>query len=181
VNPYTFADNDPINGSDPSGLFSGGIFGRIGSTICGKVCEFIGDFFHAGPSKVPHAPPLRGVSPGNAHPKLFHEEGIESTSKYFLLLLGPEAEEGEVAAEALGSTVNLNAGVLTADEALSAATQWLGDGYKEIDNGVFRSADNLRQFRMTRADIAHLFPHVHFEAIAADGRTILENAHIYLP
>ena len=64
VNPYTFADNDPINGSDPSGLFSGGIFGRIGSTICGKVCEFIGDFFHAGPSKVPHAPQLRGANPG---------------------------------------------------------------------------------------------------------------------
>jgi RHS repeat-associated protein len=36
--------------------------------------------------------------------------------------------------------------------ALSAAEQWLGPGYSEIAPGVYRSADGLRQFRMTTSD-----------------------------
>lgn len=59
---------------------------------------------------------------------------------------------------------------LAADDALSAAMTWLGKGYREIGRpgqGVYRSADGLRQFRM---DVNSLLgrhnpnvPHVHFE------------------
>ncbi|MCC8479894.1 hypothetical protein LMJ41_18655 [Streptomyces globisporus] len=39
---------------------------------------------------------------------------------------------------------------VTADEALDAAHEFLGDDYVEkgVNRGVFRSADGLRQFRM---------------------------------
>jgi len=59
--------------------------------------------------------------------------------------------------------------VIDAGKALGAGQKWLGAGYKEIAPGVFRSADGLRQFRMTNADIlgAHgnIGSHVHFEAL----------------
>ena len=48
-------------------------------------------------------------------------------------------------------------------------------------SGVFRSADDLRQFRLTSADLlgAHgpQGPHVHFEAMDALGG-VLENLHV---
>jgi hypothetical protein len=37
--------------------------------------------------------------------------------------------------------------------ALSGAQRWLGPGYREIAPGVYRSADGLRQFRMTTRDL----------------------------
>ncbi len=62
VNPYTFADDDPINGSDPSGMFGGSIMNAYNS--CGIYCQFASDLYHnRGPSKVPHAT-LKGANPG---------------------------------------------------------------------------------------------------------------------
>jgi hypothetical protein len=80
-------------------------------------------------------------------------------------------------------TRNVQGGVAAADDALRGAEKWLGEGYKEIAPGVFRSKDGLRQFRMTASDLTDpkLGPHVHFEAIAPDGRTIIENSHVLLP
>jgi hypothetical protein len=89
------------------------------------------------------------------------------------------------AAAARGGTLtrNVQGGVAAADDALRGAGKWLGEGYTEIAPGVFRSKDGLRQFRMTASDLADpkLGPHVHFEAIAPDGRTIIENSHVLLP
>jgi hypothetical protein len=47
---------------------------------------------------------------------------------------------------------------------------------------VFRSADNLRQFRMTADDLldTKIGQHVHFEAIGPNGRTIIENSHVLI-
>jgi RHS repeat-associated protein len=77
-------------------------------------------------------------------------------------------------------TVNVFSGELSEAAALANAEQWLGAGYTELAPGVYRSADNLRQFRMTTSDILDPAqgPHVHFESIAPDGRTILENGHV---
>jgi len=66
VNPYTFADDDPINGRDPSGMFGGGSIMNAYNS-CGIYCEFAVDFYHnRQPSKLP--PPGRifvsGVNPG---------------------------------------------------------------------------------------------------------------------
>jgi hypothetical protein len=73
-------------------------------------------------------------------------------------------------------------GPIPADQALENATQYLGPGYREIAPGVSRSADNLRQFRMTTSDLTDPTqgPHVHYESVGPDGRTITENSHVQL-
>jgi hypothetical protein len=60
---------------------------------------------------------------------------------------------------------------LSADEALDAGMRFLGKNYKELGksgSGVFRSADNLRQFRIDQNSLIGkhnpMSPHVHFEA-----------------
>lgn len=74
-------------------------------------------------------------------------------------------------------------GGLKADAALRVASSYLGRGYRELAPGVYRSADGLRQFRMTTADLtgAHgaIGPHVHFEALNQAGR-VIENLHVPL-
>jgi len=71
--------------------------------------------------------------------------------------------------------------VVDAGVALGFGAKWLGAGYKEIAPGVFRSADGLRQFRMTNADTlgrhGNIGPHVHFEALNDVGR-VVENLHL---
>jgi hypothetical protein len=80
------------------------------------------------------------------------------------------------------NTCNVSGGVLTEDQALEAAQEWLGAGYHEIAPGVYRSADGTRQFRMTTSDLTDVRqgPHVHFETIGPDGREIIENDHVLL-
>jgi RHS repeat-associated protein len=75
---------------------------------------------------------------------------------------------------------NVGGGVTTAENALTQAEKYLGHGCKEISPGVYRSADGARQFRMTNSDLLdpRQGPHVHFEAIGPDGRTIIENSHV---
>ena len=73
---------------------------------------------------------------------------------------------------------NLDGGAASANEALSAATKWLGEGYREIAPGVFRSADNTRQFRMVGSNLEGATPHVNFEVVGAGGRKIIENSHV---
>jgi RHS repeat-associated protein len=93
------------------------------------------------------------------------------------LALLPGGDEILGAAKGLGDVF---AGYLTEKGALEAAEKWLGPGYKEIADGVFRSADDARQFRMTGSDLGAVDPHVHFESIGLDGRSIVENGHAYL-
>ncbi|MFJ8860361.1 putative T7SS-secreted protein [Streptomyces sp. NPDC102451] len=72
---------------------------------------------------------------------------------------------------------------MSAEEALKAGEDFLGDGYRELgrNRGVFRSADGLRQFRMDQdsLDGNHWpdVPHVHFEMFqnAGDKRPYVNN------
>jgi hypothetical protein len=68
-----------------------------------------------------------------------------------------------------------------AGTALRSGEKWLGAGYREIAPGVFRSADGLRQFRMTTADLlprhGNIGSHVHFEALDQAGK-VIENLHL---
>jgi hypothetical protein len=70
---------------------------------------------------------------------------------------------------------------MSADDALKHGINWLGSGYKEIAPGVFRSADGLRQFRLTTADLlgshGKLGSHVHIEALDKFGK-VIENLHL---
>lgn len=72
-------------------------------------------------------------------------------------------------------------GLVDAGTALSSAEIWLGIGYKEIAPGVFRSLDEMRQFRMTTSDLlpthGRIGSHVHFEALDKSGK-VIENLHL---
>ena len=72
-------------------------------------------------------------------------------------------------------------GPVSPDVALDSATKWLGPGYKEIAPGVHRSADGLRQFRMTNSDLlpthGNIGSHLHFEALDDAGK-VIENLHL---
>jgi RHS repeat-associated protein len=72
---------------------------------------------------------------------------------------------------------------LTINEALTAGAKWVGPGYQQLAPGVFRSADGLRQFRMTTSDIlgrhGNIGPHVNFESFkAATDKIAAENLHM---
>jgi RHS repeat-associated protein len=75
---------------------------------------------------------------------------------------------------------NISGGQATGEQILHGAEKWLGPGYRQIAPGVYRSKDETRQFRMTTSDLTDpkQGPHVHFESIGPDGRTIVENAHV---
>ena len=70
---------------------------------------------------------------------------------------------------------------IASGDALNHGIKWLGAGYNEIAPGVFRSADGLRQFRMTAADLlgshGKVGPHVHIEALGKFGK-VIENLHL---
>ncbi|WP_160318372.1 RHS repeat-associated core domain-containing protein [Levilinea saccharolytica] len=76
---------------------------------------------------------------------------------------------------------------LSVDDALDAATQFLGPGYIEIEPGRFVSKDGFRQVRMKSGDLAGHGTgqsHMNFETLAVDPKTgkkvITQNYHIYL-
>ena len=80
----------------------------------------------------------------------------------------------------------------TTNRALDMADSFLGPGSREIAPGVFRSADGLRQVRMTASDLAprpdHFggSPHLNFETGSIsmnNGRATFEvstNMHVVI-
>ena len=80
-------------------------------------------------------------------------------------------------------TLQLVTKTRAANRGLMIAERFLGKGYSEIAPGVFRSADGLRQFRMTTADIlgshGNIGPHFNFEIFAPNNlRTPIKNYHM---
>jgi len=82
-------------------------------------------------------------------------------------------------------TPPLNGSSMTVNQALTEGAKWVGQGYKEIGPGVFRSADGLHQFRMTTSDIlgrhGNRVPHVNFELFNSPlDKVPAINSHILL-
>jgi RHS repeat-associated protein len=77
--------------------------------------------------------------------------------------------------------VNVTSGGRTVDEALTMGQRFVGEGAQEVGPGVFRSADETRQFRMTDADITgrhgKIGPHVHFEKFDPLTGEKIKNIH----
>jgi hypothetical protein len=95
---------------------------------------------------------------------------------------GVAGAAGGEAGAAVGGMGNIGShGAVNVSTLLNSATRWLGAGYREIAPGVYRSADGLRQFRMTNADLlpthGAIGPHVHFEALNGAGQ-VIENLHV---
>ncbi len=97
--------------------------------------------------------------------------------------IGIVGKAGAIAAKGTRGLVNVTSGSRTIDSAITTAEKWLKPGYSELGNpgsGVYRSADGLRQFRMSATDISgshgKIGPHVHFEKFDLTGVT-LKNIH----
>jgi hypothetical protein len=103
--------------------------------------------------------------------------GAEKQAYYETLVPGPGGL-GMARGAAAKAAQLFNRGHLTPDAALRAGQKWLGAGYRELASGVFRSADGLRQFRMTTLGSQGKFgPYVNFEALNPAGK-VIENSHI---
>jgi RHS repeat-associated protein len=159
LNLYGFAAGDPVNYGDPFGTFPWPLLlalfeaGSTASDVWQLVSTLLdGEASGSDRNLAVAAVFLGAVAPG---PGSAYVKGVREAGKRLARWDG----------------------VMTSDEALGFAERWLGKGYKELDNGVFRSADDLRQFRMTINDL--LDPrgmHVNVEAFGPGG-TRLWNAH----
>ncbi|MGH2378139.1 MAG: DUF6531 domain-containing protein [Candidatus Limnocylindria bacterium] len=165
LNAYAYAHANPSLMTDPSGQFPPLLIALIPAIWAGlEVALSVADAVSA----------VQTV----ADPKA---SAIEKISVSGLFVFGLLTPGGGHATVGRAVTRNLFGGRAPVDEVLRGAERWLGPGYKEIDNGVFRSADGARQFRMGARDLTHpKGAHVSFEAISPDGRTIIENTHVRL-
>ena len=159
---YSYTNDNPLNAVDPTGLLSwediseaaAGALDAItfgGSTqLASKVFGFNADCASFGTAGEIGA--VLGLGLG-----LFDGE-----------------TEAELAAESANLARNVGGGLTDAETALSGAGRWLGQDYREIAPGVFRSSDNLRQVRLTERDFAHPNrpPHIHMEALDPNGKSI---------
>jgi hypothetical protein len=59
---------------------------------------------------------------------------------------------------------------MSTDDALDAATEFLGPKYKDMGDGRYLSADGTRQVRMGDGDILHKTPHINFEEITPNPK-----------
>lgn len=90
-------------------------------------------------------------------------------SGFNLTQLHPGNKIDDVIVETLVSNHNVTSQfVLTSHEALEAGIKWVGPKHSQIAPGVYRSQDNMRQFRIDTGSLegAHRpnVPHVHFES-----------------
>jgi len=181
INGYPYALSNPIRYVDPSGLISlRGIFAAAALTA-----EVVGEVTGAGEVAAPvvAAQGEAAVVGAAAVPFMEPPAAIEP----------PQAASGQQCTlsqptgirPANPVTRNYTSQPQTVDQVLSRASQELGQNYKELDLGVYRSENGAGsvQFRMRPPDIAPRngeAPHVHFERFEP-GQTIpYENEHVPL-
>lgn len=186
VNLHAYAFSDPTNLTDPTGeavpvllaACAGGAAFDAGWQVVSNLLN----------RKAPGA--LDGIGGALARGCVsgLAGEGLGYALRYAVRWAGPALrhlvvdETGSIGRRALNGLGNTGGhAAADAGTALASAERWLGAGYQEIAPGVFRSADGLRQFRMTNADLlathGTIGSHVHFEALDALGR-VIENLHL---
>ena len=161
--PYTYAGDNPLTYGDPRGLSFGGFLEEVGEGIAGW-----GDTLTFGATNWVREE--LGINNINGCSGAYQAGGYAGLATGVLI-----PGEGEV----LGAG-DIAAGAMREGDVLGAVERWLGEGYREIAPGVYRSADDARQFRATPSDLGAAQPHVHFESIGPGGRGNTENAHVYL-
>jgi RHS repeat-associated protein len=185
LNSYGFAAGDPVSYSDPyglcpecdeywlnfaaEGLRQGGVVGTLKAVVgvtASTALEFFGvnDFWRA-------------------REQAANGQRRRAAGTFVMAVVGnlPGGKVGRAANLADGMRLQVN-------DALGAAVDFLGTGYKEVGAGRFLSADGLKQVRMGTSDITGAHgggPHMNFETLAPNpnkpGKNMVtENLHIYL-
>ena len=102
------------------------------------------------------------------------------------------ANKAGKAAEGAGKVALKDGAKMTTKQALDAAEQYLGKGYKDMGGGRFVSADGTRQVRFTNGDLSTVnnhagAPHMNFETMVPNPRKPgkmmpdpTQNIHIFL-
>jgi RHS repeat-associated protein len=93
-------------------------------------------------------------------------EVAETRAGNFLSRLLQRVPRGEAGAARLGRAPEYFGGELSQDQAMGAAEQWLGAGYRETAAGSGRwiSEDGLRVIRFGAHETGGVVEHIHFEA-----------------
>ncbi len=138
----------------------------FGDFLGGFTCEFTSEIACFGNKNTEAHAGGRGVAILN--PKGLIQKGLKKGIQEGT----EEAAERSVKETAKRAARPRDRVTMGADEALDRAQSYLGEGYDEIADGVFRSADGTRQVRMTPSDLDgsgnHAgAPHLNFE----EGRT----------
>ena len=112
--------------------------------------------------------PVVGEIADGANALIYLGRGDKTNAALSAAAMVPIAGWAATGTKLVVKTVQLTAKTRKASQALKLAERILGKGYKEISPGVFRSADGLKQFRMTASDLAGKgmpgnAPHVHIE------------------
>jgi RHS repeat-associated protein len=169
--PYTYAGDNPLSGRDNRGLDIELGFVSIPTPNLEEVGNFaagFGDTLTFGATQ--WAREELGINNVDTCSTAYQAGGYGGLATGVLI-----PGEGEV----LGAG-DLAAGAIRERDVLGSAERWLGEGYREVAPGVYRSADDARQFRATPSDLGAAQPHVHFESVGPGGRGNTENAHVYL-
>ena len=187
LNSYGFANGDPVTYSDPYGLcppcgpdeywMDQAAEGLKRGGFRGAVQAAVGLGF----STLLEATGVNDFSRGADH---FREGNYGAALGAFAI-----GAIGNVPGGRVGKAANLVDGMrMPVDDALEAAVDFLGKGYREVSPGRFLSGDGMRQVRMQPGDLAGdhgAGPHMNFETWLPDpqrpGRKIRdENIHVNL-
>ena len=176
-NRYSYVGNDPLTRYDLSGLYPGESYvdaavGTWNDWREGGVSALANDYWQ-GYNTMPRWAQAAdtGVILGGMTFLDLYSMGAFSPmqGEYASELLSEEGSIGLGRDATCGKGMgNIPGGEASIDQVLSGAVRWLGEGYREIGPGVFRSADGTRQFRMVYPnDLAPRIgsPHVNFEYI----------------
>ena len=195
--PYTFANDNPLFFNDPLGLMADSTIKpvtlvlpnpdepdkgsklaeekelkevTVSSTPKKKSSSFwsgVLDVVQTGIDLVGLIPVVGEIADG-ANALIYLARGDKTNAALSAAAMIPIVGWAATGTKLVVKTAQLTAKTRKASQALKLAERILGNGYKEISPGVFRSADGLKQFRMTASDLAGKgmpgnAPHVHIE------------------